>query len=187
MQSLSRDMWKALLHVILAVLGTIVQISFLSQLPFPFSALSLPLLAIAYGIVRDRPLLSSGWALIAGMLLDMHGLLGFGSEMFALFVAFFSARFLFQRVVTNTGTLALFLIGATTAITHWFTLSALDGMNVLFGGVPVLIDLSAASIFAPLRQGLVAGAALLLVVGMENLLRKGYRQTFLSHAPHAFS
>lgn len=180
-------MWQTILQGTLAIIGTIVHISFLSQLPFPFSALSLPLVVIAYGIVRDRPLLSSGWALLAGVLLDMHGLLGFGSEIFALFVAFFSARFLFQRVVTNTGRLALFLIGATTAVTHWFTLSALDGINVLFGGIPVLIDLSAASILAPLRQGLIAGASLLLVIGAENLLRKRYRQTFLSHAPHAFS
>ncbi|MFA5853809.1 MAG: hypothetical protein WC866_01850 [Patescibacteria group bacterium] len=180
-------MWKVLLHGTIAIFATIVQISFLSQLPFPFSALSLPIIAIAYGIVRDRPLLSSGWALIGGIVLDMHGLLGFGSELFALFVAFFAARFLFQRVVTNTGTLALFLIGAATAIIHWFTLSALDGVNVLFGGVPILIDLSAASILAPVRQGIVAGGALLLLVGVENMLSRRYRQTFLSHAPHAFS
>jgi hypothetical protein len=180
-------MWKALLQSAFAIFATIVQISFLSQLSFPFSALSLPVVAIAYGIVRDRPLLSSGWALIGGILLDMHGLLGFGSEIFALFVAFFAARFLFQRVVTNTGTLALFLIGVATAMIHWFTLSALDGVNVLFGGVPILIDLSAASMFAPIRQGLVAGAMLLLLVGAENMLSRRYRQTFLSHAPHAFS
>lgn len=180
-------MWKVLLHATLAIVGTVVQISFLSYLPFPFSALSLPIVAIAYGIVRDRPLVSAGWALLGGTLLDMHGLLGYGSEIFALFVAFFAARFLFQRVVTNTGMLALFLIAAAAAIIRWFTLSALDGVNVLFGGVPILIDLSAVAILAPIRQGLVAGAALLAVVAIENLLSRRYRKTFLSHAPHAFS
>ncbi len=180
-------MWKALLHVALAIIGTVVQISFLSQLSFPFSALSLPVVAIAYGIVHDRPIISAGWALLGGTLLDMHGLLGFGSETFALFVAFFAARFLFQRVVTNTGTPALFLIAAATAIIRWFTLSALDGVNVLFGGVPILIDLSAAAILAPIRQGLVAGAGLLAIIGLERLLGRRYRKTFLSHAPHAFS
>ena len=180
-------MWKFFLHATLAALAAIVQISFLSHLPFPFSTVSLILAAIAYGIVRDRPLLSLGWALIGGVILDLHGLLGFGSQLFAFFIAFFATRFLFQRVVTNTGTLALFLIGAAGAIVNWFTLSALDGINVLFGGVPVLIDLSAASVLAPIRQGLVSGAILLIIVGAENLLKRRYRQSFLSHAPHAFS
>ncbi|WKZ29288.1 MAG: hypothetical protein QY323_01000 [Patescibacteria group bacterium] len=180
-------MWKFLLHAALAVVGTIVQISFLSQLPFPFSAISLPIVAIAYGIVRDRPVISAGWALLGGLLLDLHGLLGFGSEMLALFVAFFATRFLFQRVVTNTGTPALFLIAAAAATIRWFTLAALDGVNVLFGGVPVLIDLSATALLAPVRQSLVAGGALLAYIGVGSLLSRRFQKTFLSHAPHAFS
>ncbi len=180
-------MLKTLLLFTLAALTAILQISFFSQLPFPFSALSFPIVAIAYGVVRDRPLLAAGWALVAGFLLDLHGLLGFGAEMASLFASFFVARFLLRRVVTNAGTLAFFLLGAATAISHWFALSAIDGANVLFGGVPVLADLSLAAAIAPLRQGLVDGAALVLLIGIENLLARRFRKTFLSHAPHAFS
>ncbi len=180
-------MWKFFFQSALAVIATIVQISFLSQLPFPFSALSLPLVAISYGIVRDRPILASGWALLAGILLDLHGIFGYGSEIFSLFVTFFTTRFLFQHVVTNTGAPALFLIGASAACIRWFALSGLDGLNVLLGGMPTMIDLSASSVLAPLRQGLVAGVALLLVIGAENFLRKRYQKTFLSHATNDFS
>lgn len=179
-------MWKALGYGMLAALMTLFQISFLSQLPFPFSALSLPVVAIAYGIVRDRPLLAIGWALVSGFLLDLHGLLGFGAELFSLFVSFFAARFLFRRVVTNTGALALFLLAAATAAIYWFARVALDGVNVVFGGVPVLVNLSMAAVLAPLRQALAAGGALLLFIGLETLIRRRYRRTFLSHAPHAF-
>lgn len=175
-------MLSALIVSILAFVTTVAQIGFLSHFGFPWSTLSFPLAAVAYGVVRDRPLAALGWALIAGVLLDLHGLLGFGAETAALFVAFFSARFLFQRVLTNTGAAALFLLGATAAVVHWFALAAIDGVGVLFGGVPTTIDLSAAAILAPVRQGLVNGLVLLLVTGAEEALRRRFRKTFLSHA-----
>jgi hypothetical protein len=175
-------MLAALIVSILAFVTTVVQIGFLSHFGFPWSTLSFPLIAGAYGVVRDRPLLALGWALIAGFLLDLHGLLGFGAETAALFAAFFAARFLFQRVLTNTGAVALFLLGATAAVAHWFALAAIDGVGVLFGGVSTTIDLSAAAILAPVRQALVNGAILLLVVGLEEALRRRFRKSFLSHA-----
>ncbi len=180
-------MWKAFFFAALAAATTLLQISFLSHVSFPFSALSFPIVAIVYGVVRDRPLLAVGWALVGGFFLDLYGLLGFGAELFALFITFFSVRFLFQRVMTNTSTLALFLLGIAAAVIHWFTLSAIDGVNVLFGGVPVFIDLSFSSAFAPIRQGVVAGAALVLFAGGEALIRRRFRNTFLSHASHTFS
>ncbi len=180
-------MWKGFVIAALAALTSILQVSFFSQLPFPLSALSFPIVAVAYGVVHDRPVLAVGWALVGGFFLDLHGLLGFGSEIVALFIAFFAARFLFRRVVTNTSTLAMFLLGAATAVIHWFALSAIDGMNVLFGGVPVLVDLSATAVFAPIRQGLVDGTALVAFIGLENMIQRRIRRTFLSHAPQTFS
>lgn len=175
-------MFSALIVVILAFVTTVVQIGFLSHFGFPWSTLSFPLAAVAYGVVRDRPLLALGWALVAGTLLDLHGLLGFGAETAALFAAFFASRFLFRRVLTNTGAAAIFLLGATAAVVHWFALAAIDGVGVLFGGVPTTIDLSAAAILAPVRQGLVNGALLLVLVALEEALRRRFRKAFLSHA-----
>lgn len=180
-------MWKALLVATLSFVTTIIQISFLSHLAFPFSAISFPLLLIAYGIVRDKPLLAVGWALCAGALLDLHGLLGFGSELLALFAAFFSVRYLHRRIVTNAGPVAFFLLGAAAAVTHWFILSAIDGTRVLFGGIPVMSDISLAAALAPMRQGLVNGILLLFLVALEDAGRGRFRKSFLSHAPHAFS
>lgn len=147
------------------------------------------MLAVAYGIAHDRPLLAVGWALVAGATLDLHGMLGFGSEITALFAAFFGARFLFLRVLTNAGASARFLLAAAVAIVHWFTLAAIDGARVIFGAVPIIVDLSAASILAPLRQALVNGLLLLLVFAIESAARRRFSRTFLSHAssPHAFS
>lgn len=175
-------MFNALLVMILAFASAIFQIAFLSHLPFPFSTISFPLIAVAYGIVRDRPLLALGWALIGGATLDLHGLLGFGAEITALFAAFFGARFLFQRVLTNAGTAARFLLAAAAAVVHWFTLAAIDGARVIFGALPTLVDLSAASILAPFRQALVNGFLLLLVLAIEEAARRRYSRTFLSHA-----
>ena len=175
-------MLSALLVVLLAGAGTIFQIAFLSHFGFPWSTLSFALLAVAYGAVRDRPLLALGWALVSGALLDLHGLLGFGSEIVALFAAFFAARYLFERVLTNTGAAALFLLGAVTAVAHWFALAAIDGISALFGAVPLTIDLSLATVAAPFRQALVNGAALLLLCFFEEALRRRFRKTFLSHA-----
>lgn len=182
-------MLTALFIAVLAFATAIVQIAFLSHLPFPFSTISFPLLAVAYGIVRDRPLLALGWALVAGATLDLHGLLGFGAEISALFAAFFASRFLFQRVLTNAGASARFLLTAAVAVVHWFALAAIDGARVLFGAVPILVDLSAASMLAPVRQALVNGLMLLLIFGVESALRRRYSRTFLSYAssPHSFS
>ncbi|HTK60520.1 MAG TPA: hypothetical protein VL283_04965 [Candidatus Baltobacteraceae bacterium] len=180
---------RALVIAVLAVITAIFQIAFLSHLPFPLATVSFPLLAVAYGIVRDRPLFAVGWALVAGATLDLHGLLGFGAEMAALFAAFFAARFLFMRVLTNAGPAARFLLGAAAAIIHWFALAAIDGARVLFGSVPILIDLSAASLLAPVRQALVTGALLLVLLALDDAARRRFSRTFLSHAatPHAFS
>lgn len=182
-------MFRALLIAALAFAIAVFQVAFLSQLPFPFSTISFPMLAVAYGIAADRPLLAVGWALVGGAVLDLHGLLGFGAELTALFAAFFGARFLFERVLTNAGWSARFLLAAAVAVTHWFTLAAIDGARVLFGAVPILIDLSAASLLAPVRQALVNGLMLLLVFAVESAARRRFSRTFLSHAasPHAFS
>lgn len=182
-------MLSALFIIALAFGTAIFQIAFLSHLPFPFSTISFPLLAVAYGIANDRPLLAVGWALVAGAALDLHGLLGFGAETAALFAAFFAARFLFLRVLTNAGASARFLLAAAVAVIHWFTLAAIDGARVIFGAVPILIDLSAASILAPVRQALVNGLLLLLVVAVEEAVRRRFRRAFITHAssPHPFS
>ena len=182
-------MLGALLIVVLAFATAVFQAAFLSHLPFPFSTISFPLLAVAYGIVRDRPLLAVGWALVAGATLDLHGLFGFGAELAALFTAFFGARFLFLRVLTNAGAGARFLLAGAAAVIHWFALAAIDGARVLFGAVPILVDLSAASLLAPVRQALVNGLLLLLIFAVEDAAARRYRRTFLSHAPtpHPFS
>lgn len=182
-------MLGALLVIVLASFTAILQIAFLSHLPFPFSTISFAALVVAYGIVRDRPLLAVGWALVAGAILDLHGLLGFGAEIVASFAAFFGARFLFRRVLTNAGTAARFLLAAAVSVIHWFTLAAVDGARVLFGAVPIVVDLSLAAALAPARQALVNGALLLLVFAVEEGARRRFSRTFLSHAssPHAFS
>lgn len=177
-------MLSAAIFAILAFASAIFQIAFLSHLPFPFSTISFACLVVAYGIVRDRPLLAVGWALVAGAAMDLHGLLGFGAELAALFAAFFGARFLFLRVLTNAGPAARFLLGAAVAVIHWFALAAIDGARVLFGAVPILVDLSFASASAPVRQALVNGLLLLALLHAEDAVRRRFSRTFLSHAPH---
>lgn len=175
-------MLNSLIIAILAFITTVFQVSFLSQLPFPFSSISFPLLAVSYGIARDKPLLAVGWALVAGTILGLHGLLGFGAELCALFLAFFGARQLFQRVLTNAGTPARFMLAAAAAIIHWSTLAIIDGVRVLFGAVPILVDLRAASLLVPIRQALVAGFLILAILAIEDGLRRRYARTFISHA-----
>lgn len=175
-------MLNSLIIAVLAFLTTVLQLSFLSQLPFPFSSISFPLLAVSYGIARDRPLLAVGWALVAGAILDLHGLLGFGAELCALFAAFFGARLLFLRVFTNAGTPARFMLAAAAAVIHWSTLAAIDGARILFGAVPILLDFKVASFLTPIRQALVAGSMILAILAVEDALRRRYARTFISHA-----
>lgn len=175
-------MFTPFIVAIIAAAATVFQIAFLSHLAFPWSTVSFPIVAVAYGVAKDRPLLALGWALVGGILLDLHGILGFGSELFALFFAFFVARYLFLRVLTNAGAAAIFLLGAVTAFVHWLALAAIDGVGVLFGSVPIMVDLSAAAAFAPLRQALVTGLALLLVVAAQDAVGRRFRKTFISHA-----
>ena len=85
-------------------------------------------------------------------------------------------------MLTNSGTLARFLLGAAAAIIHWFALAAIDGARVIFGNLPILIDLSTASLLAPLRQALVGGLLLLLILAVEDAARRRFSRTFLSHA-----
>ena len=182
-------MLRAVLIAAIAFMATVLQVAFLSHLPFPLATVSFPLLAVAYAIAHDRPLLACGWALVGGAVLDLHGLMGFGSETAALFAAFFGARFLFRRVLTDATAGARFLLGAAVAVIHWFVLAAVDGAGVLFGAVPILVDLSAAAMLAPLRQALVNGGLLLLVFAAEAAARRRYERAFITHAPspRAFS
>ncbi len=177
------DMLAAFIIAALAAITTILQIAFFSHFGFPWSTLSVPLLVTAYGVLRDRPLLALGWALVSGTLLDLHGLLGFGAETSALFATFFTTRWLAKRVLTTNGATARFLLGALAAIAHWFFLAAIDGIHILLGGMPTIMDVSTAAALAPLRQAIVCGALLLLMIAAEDAVRQRFHHVFISHAP----
>ncbi len=182
-------MLNVFLVALTASASTILQVGFFSHLGFPWSTFSFPLVVVTYGVMRDRPLLSLGWSLVAGFLLDLHGFLGFGAETAALFSAFFFARFLFRRVLTDSGSGAIFLLGAATASCHRLILWSIDAVGALFRGAPLVFDLSSSMLLSPFRQGIVNGLSLLLLIRIGAAFRARFRKIFLSHetTPIAFS
>ena len=160
---------------------TVVQIALLPRLFFPFSDICLPIAAITLSVLRDRPLTAALWALTAGFLLDLYGLLGFGTETAALFAAFLLQRYVFMRFLTNASAAAVFLLTAVGLIARFAFRLGIDGLDVLAGGIPVLLG-SETSAWTGLAAAIVANGALVLTVrGAAALAIRRYQRAFLSH------
>lgn len=171
-------MWFFLSSAISAVILTTFQIAFLSHLFPPFSDLHLPLAAISYSIIKDRPLTAAVWAVIAGTLLDMHGLFGFGTETALLFSVFLLQRLAFARFLTNASAAAVFLLSGIGVFARFAGLLAVDGLRVLFGEVPYAIspdpDPWLQTIRAAIFNGLIVVAALAASGFMREKLQKAF-------------
>lgn len=178
-------MWRVFSVVAWASAFAILQISFFSHLPAPFSSVSFPLVAIVVHLLRDRPLEAAGWALVAGTLLDLHGLFGFGTETGLLFAVFAFARFLHRRVLTNASQPAAFLLAALSTLAHHGLKLGIDGLRVIFGAVPYALVPSADVVIGPLLAAVTNGLAVVALLALGKALRARFQQTFFASS-HAF-
>lgn len=173
-------MWF-LLHFAAAAVLTIFQVAFLSHLPAPLPALSFGVVAVSLGIIADRPLPAAWWALASGLVLDLHGIFGFGTETALLFAALWIGLKISRRVLTNASPASTFLIVCAVVAVRWLGLVAFDGIRVLFGDIPLVIG-DARNAFLPIQEMLMNGALVLGIVALASAARAGYRRNFLSHA-----
>lgn len=154
---------RGLLAPVLAVMVTVIQVGFLSHLPTPFSDIHFPLLALTLAIFVDRPVIGAVWALFGGIVLDLHGIFPFGTEIFSLLGVFYLTRLLFRRFITNASLAAAFLFSTMIVAMHAAILLALDGLRVIFGADPFLVVAETGFTSVTLRMMLVHG---LLTVGL---------------------
>jgi len=151
-------------HVFLAAALTVVQIAFLSHLPTPFSDISFPLLSIGLATFVDRPVTAALWAFTGGLILDLHGIFPFGTELSVMLAIVFLTRLLFRRFITNASLAAAFLLSTVIIVMHTAMLLGLDGIRVVFGAAPFIgtqdADIGTAVIRLVIVNGLLTVALL---------------------------
>ena len=174
-------MWSVLPVTLTAAILTIFQISFLSHLASPLSDISLPLVVISYSVVTDRPIIGAIWALIGGILLDLHGLYEFGTQLSLLFVVLMITMVAFQRVFTNVSLLSVFLLTALGAVIHMFGAMVIDGIRVLFGGVPYILSFESAFLASTLRTALINGVIVVMMMLVGTYIKRSFRHIFIFH------
>lgn len=158
---------------------TLFQIAFLSHLFPPFSDLHLPIAVISYSVIKDRPLTAALWAVIAGTVLDAHGLFGFGTETVLLFSVFLLQRLTFARFLTNTSAMAAFLLTGIGVSARFVGLLAIDGLRVVFGGVPYMISSDAEPWFHAVRSAAFNGLLVVAALAVSGFMRARLQKTFL--------
>jgi len=168
-----------LFHLLLAFALTVLQIAFLSHLPTPFSDISAPLLAITIANFLDRPVRGALWALIGGIVLDLHGIYPFGTEVSVLLIVFFLTRLLFRRFITNAGLPASFLLSAAVVAMHAALLLAFDGVRVIFGAEPFIVTLDSSIFSATLRAIAANGLMAVLLIGARSRIRERFINRFI--------
>lgn len=169
---------RRILYIFVVFLLMILQISFLSQLPSPFSDISFPLLGIALATFTDKPIRGVLWAVLGGILLDMHGIAPFGAELFVLLSIFFLTRLLFQRFITNASLPAAFLLSAVIILMHGGLLLVVDGIRVLLGAEPYIITQDASFGAALARVIFVNGSIMIAILAIWKTLAQRITHQF---------
>ncbi len=170
-----------ILTILAAAALTVFQIAFLSWMPAPFSLLSFAVIGISISVAAERPLEGALWAFVAGVLLDMHGLYGFGTRTALLFLVFAVQRVLFSRVLTNASKSALFLLTLAGVAAEFVGLMAIDGMRVVFGGTPYLLSFEPDIFYRLIGSALANGLAVVLCLYAVNAFRRRFESVFIPH------
>lgn len=168
-----------LFHFFLAIALTVLQVAFLSHLPTPFSDISAPLAAITIANFLDRPVRGALWALVGGIVLDLHGIYPFGTEVSVLLVVFFLTRLLFRRFITNAGLPASFLFSTAVVAMHAALLLALDGVRVIFGAEPFIVTLDSSILSATVRTIVANGLMVVLLIKGWSSVRERFINRFI--------
>ena len=174
-------MWSVLLVVLSSAFLTIVQISFLSQLFPPFSELHFALIVMSYAIVKEKPVLGALWVLVSAVILDLHGLFGFGTQIGLLLVVFMLTREAYIRVFTNVSLLAVFLLTVFAVVAHLIGMILIDGIRILFGGIPYMVTFESSTLVYWVRSAIVNGIAVLLLIITVSFTKKRFANIFILH------
>jgi hypothetical protein len=169
-----------LLNAILALGTALLQVSFLSRLPGLFSNLPLVTAVAAWLIVKDRQAEAAAWLLLGGLVFDLHGPYGFGTELALAGAAYLVMRFLFVRVFSNDSYAAVFLLAGAGALTRFVGLAGFDGVRVLFGNEPYFLVWESNLVVLPMLAVLTAGAAAVIIAAVANLVERWLEKMFLS-------
>jgi len=92
---------KIVLNLLLVFLIVLIQIGFISGLPFYFTSLNLILIVLVFVLENDNFKIALIWALVAGFLLDMYYFKTFGVYFLGLFLALLLMNFLLIHFFTN--------------------------------------------------------------------------------------
>lgn len=172
-------MFAYLSAIIIAFALSILQLSALSHLSMVFASVSLLLAATCVAIVSGYDLEAAAIALVGGMMLDLHGLLGFGSEIAAAFAAFAVMRVLFSRFLSNANLLSVFLLALAGVLTRFVLLAGIDGLRVLAGQDPYLLVLEPELLTGPLLTILTTGLMAVVVIALGRAVEQLTKQFFL--------
>lgn len=162
-----------------AVLLAILESAFCSHFPPPVSELSTALVGAGFMTATRHDDYAPVWALATGIIADIHGLFGFGATIALNLLVLAVLRYAFNRFLSNTSTLAAFLLTALGGLTYFLGLIFFDGLRIISGGVPYVIAYGSELPGHLVRFLLVNGAAVSLLVLVDAAVRQRLERAFL--------
>lgn len=101
---------------------SVLQVSFIQALPYPFNAISLPIVYIILSVINNRYENALGIALVSGSMIGIMIFQRFGIDALAFFAVAVLANILFHNLFTNVSFYSILsMIVLSLALFHFLT------------------------------------------------------------------
>ncbi|OGL88396.1 hypothetical protein A3H75_01805 [Candidatus Uhrbacteria bacterium RIFCSPLOWO2_02_FULL_51_9] len=163
-----------LLLAILAVIGIVaLHITLATTLPWPFSALNITVIALAYLLLTRHATLAIATAFCMGIVMELYAVTPFGVLVTSLVVALTLGSIIASYLITTISPLGMIAVTFTMAVTYRICFLVLIGIIALSGKQVAISTGQALEMIA--TEGLTTTALMALIVGGGTVLRRKTR------------
>lgn len=133
---------KIATHIFLIIILTVLQVGFLSALPWPAANLNIILAAAIFVAIIIDAELALWCALGAGTILEIFSIFHYGCLLISLLAAVFLINWLFRHFFTNRSFYSLMALGLVGSIFYYLLILGLDYFFYLIKLNPINIAIS---------------------------------------------
>ncbi len=109
---------KSIAHILLIILITLLDVAFVSNLPFGLYRVHLVIIALVFVLLLENVRLASWWILIAGFIFEIFSFKHFGAYLISLTLVAGALYLFLEKVVTNRSLYAVGLLAAVGALLY---------------------------------------------------------------------
>jgi cell shape-determining protein MreD len=131
---------KIIFNLILIIVLSVIQISFISALPFGLSNFNLALVSLAIILMISNFNISLWWAVGMGFLFDIYSFLPFGTYLVCFFLTVLVANFLLSNFFTNRSLYSFIALIFLSSLCFNFIFYISVYLWGAFGGVSIAVS-----------------------------------------------